>query len=48
MAGEIRSDDQKTSTEALREFNKYFVNHPQLRAEVLAVGDGLGYAVKIA
>ena len=47
VAGEIRSDDQKTSTEALREFNQYFVNHPQLRAEVLAVGDGLGYAVKI-
>jgi predicted O-methyltransferase YrrM len=47
VAGQIRSDDQKASTEALREFNKYFVNHPQLRAEVLAVGDGLGYAVKI-
>jgi len=47
VAGEIRSDDQKTSTEALRDFNQYFVNHPQLRAEVLAVGDGLGYAVKI-
>src|SRR5947207_1880503 len=27
VAGEIRSDDQKASTEALREFNKYFVNH---------------------
>jgi predicted O-methyltransferase YrrM len=46
VAGEIRSDDQKTSTEALRKFNEHFVNHPQLRAEVLAVGDGLGYAVK--
>jgi len=48
VAGEIRSDDQKASTEALREFNKYFVNHPQLRAEVLPVGDGLGYGVKVA
>jgi predicted O-methyltransferase YrrM len=48
VAGEIRSDDQKTSTEALRRFNEYFINHPQLRAEVLAVGDGLGYGVKIA
>lgn len=47
VAGQIRSDDQKTSTEALREFNRYFINHPQLRAEVLPVGDGLGYAVKI-
>jgi predicted O-methyltransferase YrrM len=47
VAGEIHSPDQQTSTKALREFNRYFVNHPQLRAEVLSVGDGLGYAVKI-
>ena len=47
VAGEIRSPDQKKSTDALREFNRYFVNHPQLRAEVLAVGDGLGYGVKL-
>ena len=47
VAGEIRSDDQKASTEALREFNRYFVNHTQLRAQVLPVGDGLGYGVKI-
>ena len=47
VAGKIRSDDQKTSTAALREFNKYFVNHPQLRAQVLSVGDGLGYGVKV-
>ena len=48
VAGEIRSPDQESSTNALREFNKYFVNHPKLRAEVLSVGDGLGYAVKVA
>src|SRR5215471_7798698 len=48
VAGEIRSDDQKASTEALRQFNQYFVNHPQLHAQVLAVGDGLGYAVKVS
>lgn len=48
VAGEIRSLDQESSTKALREFNKYFVNHPKLLAEVLSVGDGLGYAVKIA
>lgn len=47
VAGEIRSPDQQKSTEALREFNRYFVSHPQLRAEVLPVGDGLGYGVKI-
>jgi len=38
----------KKSTEGLIEFNKKFVNHPQLKAEILSVGDGLGYAVKIA
>ena len=47
VAGQNESEDYKTSTEALREFNPYFVNHPQLRAEVLPVGDGLGYGVKI-
>ena len=47
VAGQIHSEDQTTSTEALREFNQYLVNHPQLRAEVLPVGDGLGFAVKI-
>ena len=47
VAGEIRSPDQKASTEALREFNEYFVAHPQLRAAVLPVGDGLGYGVKV-
>ncbi len=48
VAGEIHSPDQKSSTEALREFNRYFVSHPQLRAEVLPVGDGLGYGVKVS
>src|SRR5258708_35873529 len=47
VAGEIRSPDQKPSTEALRGFDQYFINHPQLRAEVLPVGDGLGYGVKL-
>jgi|SRR5687768_1759140 predicted O-methyltransferase YrrM len=45
--GKVAGDDTESSTVALREFNRYFVNHPQLRAEVLPVGDGLGYAVKI-
>src|SRR5258705_941994 len=43
----LESQDEDSSTRALREFNNYFVRHPQLRAEVLSVGDGLGYAVKI-
>lgn len=47
VAGEIRSPDQTSSTQALREFNLKFIKHPQLLAEVLPVGDGLGYAVKL-
>ncbi|HKZ79921.1 MAG TPA: O-methyltransferase [Pyrinomonadaceae bacterium] len=47
VAGQIRSADQEQSTAALRKFNQHFVNHSQLAAEILAVGDGLGYAVKI-
>ena len=45
--GRVASDDNETSTVALRKFNPYFINHPQLKAEVLSVGDGLGYAVKL-
>ena len=48
VAGEIRSPDQEASTNALREFNSYFVNHPKLLAQVLSVGDGLGYGVKVS
>lgn len=47
VAGEIREAGQTASTQALREFNQHFVRHPQLLAEVLSVGDGLGYGVKI-
>jgi caffeoyl-CoA O-methyltransferase len=46
VAGEVRSPDQERSTKALREFNERFVNHPQLRAEILSIGDGLGYGLK--
>jgi caffeoyl-CoA O-methyltransferase len=46
--GRVAQGDTESSTVALREFNRYFINHPQLLAEVLPVGDGLGYAVKIA
>jgi caffeoyl-CoA O-methyltransferase len=44
--GRVAGDNNESSTVALREFNQYFINHPQLRAVVLSVGDGLGYAVK--
>ena len=46
--GRVAGDDNESSTVALREFNPYFMQHPQLLAVVLSVGDGLGYAVKIS
>ena len=45
--GRVAGDDDESSTVALREFNPYFINHPQLLAEILSVGDGLGYGVKL-
>jgi predicted O-methyltransferase YrrM len=48
VAGEARAPEQTASTQALRDFNQRFVRHPQLLAEVLSVGDGLGYGVKIS
>ena len=45
--GKVATGDTENSTVALRQFNPYFMNHPQLIAEVLPVGDGLGYAVKL-
>jgi caffeoyl-CoA O-methyltransferase len=42
------SEQSDSSTLALRDFNHYFVTHPQLLAEILPVGDGLGYAVKMS
>ena len=45
--GKVAGTDTESSTQALREFNEYFINHPQLIAVVLPVGDGLGYAVKL-
>lgn len=47
VAGEIKAPEQTASTQALRAFNQHFVRHPQLLAEVLPLGDGLGYAVKL-
>lgn len=47
VAGEILSPEQTASTQALRSFNQHFVHHPALRAEILSVGDGLGYGVKV-
>ncbi|MDB5216074.1 MAG: O-methyltransferase, partial [Myxococcaceae bacterium] len=40
--------NEKVRVEALRAFNQALVSHPELRAVVLPLGDGVGYAVKRA
>lgn len=47
VANENFGVNDEESTVALREFNQMFVNHPQMKAQVLSIGDGLGYGVKI-
>lgn len=41
------SDDDDTIA-AMREFNDYFLSHPQLDATILPLGDGTGIGAKIA
>ena len=35
------------STKALRAFNKVFLNHPQLDATIVPIGDGIGIGARI-
>jgi predicted O-methyltransferase YrrM len=37
----------QTSTKYIRDFNKIFMNHPQLKTTILPVGDGIGLGIKI-
>jgi predicted O-methyltransferase YrrM len=39
-------EGERVRTEALRAFNLALVQHPELRAVVLPLGDGVGFAVK--
>jgi caffeoyl-CoA O-methyltransferase len=41
-------DEDDPEAEALQAFNAYLMMHPQLRAQVLATGDGVAIATKIA
>ena len=47
VANDESNEKDEDSTVALRDFNRIFVNHPRLKAQVLSIGDGLGYGVKI-
>jgi len=46
-SGRLLADYYRRSTEALRSFNDYFVHHPRLLAQILPLGDGLAYGVKV-
>ena len=46
VATDPASEDRDTA--ALQRFNQHFIQNPRLKALVLSVGDGLGYAVKIS
>jgi predicted O-methyltransferase YrrM len=39
--------EYKASTNFIRDFNKEFMNHPELFATILPVGDGIGLGIKI-
>lgn len=47
VAGEIVKEDERSSTLALRAFDPAFTRHPQLLAQILSFGDGVGFAVKV-
>jgi predicted O-methyltransferase YrrM len=47
-AGKVATGEDDPNANALRIFNAYAMNHPQLLSVVLPLGDGLLYAVKIA
>jgi predicted O-methyltransferase YrrM len=46
VAEGARSEDQQASTEAIGAFNARFVSDPDFTATIVAVGDGVGIAVK--
>jgi len=45
-AGDPQPSDSQTTT-AIREFNKTFLNHPQLDATIVPVGDGVGIGARV-
>ncbi len=46
VARDTVPEDQRERSQALRAFNLALVQHPELRAVVLPLGDGVAYAVK--
>ncbi len=46
-AGQVARDEHDETLDALRDFNRYTLTHPQLMALILPLGDGLLYATKV-
>ena len=46
-AGAEPSHHDSEATKAIRDFNKAFLNHPQLDATILPIGDGIGIGAKL-
>jgi predicted O-methyltransferase YrrM len=46
VASEVVPEGERARTEALRAFNLRLVKHPDLRAVVLPLGDGVAYAIR--
>jgi predicted O-methyltransferase YrrM len=42
----VPPDEPDPAADAIRSFNPYFLMHPQLAAQILPLGDGVGLAVK--
>jgi caffeoyl-CoA O-methyltransferase len=47
VARDVVPEQERVRAGVLRGFNKEVVSHPQLRAVVLPLGDGVAYAVKV-
>jgi predicted O-methyltransferase YrrM len=48
LGGDVLREDRDDETvTAMREFNEYFLSHPQLNATILPLGDGTGIGARI-
>jgi predicted O-methyltransferase YrrM len=45
--GRLLSSDQKESTAALTEFNRFFMSHNEIHGLIIPLGDGLAYGIKL-
>jgi len=46
-SAEEPSHHDSSATKAIREFNRAFLNHPQLDSTIVPIGDGIGIGSKL-